>query len=491
MSITTSASTASRTLVVIAALTASVGAGCARDHDTATADEVHRLRVILDYSPTLSDAGALLYLASDPAVELLAVTLPGTGEADCEPGTRTTRSLLTIAGKQGVPVGCGRDTPLIGNRDWPQEWRTEVNRWGGEMLPAVDDEAVHDAEQLLVDTLHAATTSITLVAVGPLTNLGVVLAAHPELAKRIERIVIMGGAVTVPGNVDASPSAEWNIYIDPEAARRVIAAGIPVTLVPLDATNHVPWTERLLRRLAALDGPAARTVHQMAASRATLDGFYLWDELAAMAAVESSLVTIESMTVRIADDGAIVRDPAGEAVDVALTADADAATEEYLRTLNGGSLPEVVPLTQAELDYMIAMNNSDGRANVAFGRAYHSVEAATASDPRDVATVFINKFVDGVGSLAAELRDLSPPPSLSAAHAHYLELLTEFMASRDDLLAAVAAGDGRDLEQLMADAMARASLGDIFDRIRNACQVLEDYSFLHNGPRPCASAADQ
>ena len=491
MGITTSAFSATRTLVVIAALMATFGAGCAGDDDTATADAVHRLRVVLDYSPTLSDAGALLYLASDPGVELLAVTLPGTGEADCEPGTRTTRSLLTIAGKQNVPVGCGRNTPLMGDRDWPEEWRTEVNRWGGEMLPTVDSEAVGDAEQLLVDTLAAATTSITLVAVGPLTNLGVVLVAHPEFAARIERIVIMGGAVTVPGNVEASPSAEWNIYIDPEAARRVIASGIPVTLVALDATNHVPWTERLLRRLAALDGPAARTVHQMAASRATLDGFYLWDELAAMAAVKLSLVTVESMTVRIDDDGAVVRDPAGVTVDVALTADSDAATEEFLRTLNGGSLPAVVPLTPAEVDYMIAMNNSDARANVAFDRAYDSIETATDSDSREVATAFINKFVDAVASLAAELGDLNPPPSLSAAHAHYLQLLAEFMTGRDDLVAAVADGDGTDLDQLIGDAMARASLGDVFDRIRNACQVLEDYSFLHDGPRPCSSAADQ
>ena len=231
----------------------------------------------------------------------------------------------TIADNGDVLVGFGRNTPLIGDRDWPEEWRAEVNRWGAEMLPAVDPEPIRDAEQLLTDTLVAATTPILLVAVGPLTNLGVVLAAHPELAARIERIVIMGGAVTVPGNVEASPAAEWNIYIDPEAARCVLASGVPVTFVPLDATNHLPWTERLLRRLATLDGPAARTVHQMATSRPTLDGFYLWDELAAMTAIDADLVTIESMTVRIDDNGAIVRDPDGVAVAVAVNAPGSAS----------------------------------------------------------------------------------------------------------------------------------------------------------------------
>ncbi len=466
-------------------------AGCSsNDHSTGTG-ATPRVQLVLDYSPTLSDASALLYLASHPAIELLAVTLPGTGEADCEPGTRTTRALLAIAGDDTVPVGCGRNDPLIGDRDWPEEWRTEVNRWGTDMLPAVDSEQARDAEQLLIDTLTAATTPITVVAVGPLTNLGVVLAAHPELAERIERIVIMGGAINVPGNVEASPAAEWNIYIDPEAARRVLASGVPVTLIPLDATNHLPWTERLLRRLATLDGPAARTVHQLAESRATLDGFYLWDELAAMAAVAADLVTLESMTVRIDDDGAIVQDPDGGAVLVAISADTDAASEEFLRTLNNGTLPEVVPLTATELDYMAEMGGIDSRLNAALSRAYEAIEQADDSDPRDVATTFLTSFADAVASMMSDMRGLHPPGSLSEAHDDYVEVLTRFVDRKDDLLTAIADAVGTDLDQLIADAMTRASLGDIFDRVSDACQALKDYSFLHDGPSPCSSAAPQ
>jgi inosine-uridine nucleoside N-ribohydrolase len=465
-------------------------ASCAGSDDKADSASTKRLQVVLDYSPTLSDAGALLYLASNPAVELLAVTLPGTGEADCEPGTRTTRALLTIADKVDVPVGCGRNTPLIGDRDWPEEWRTEVNRWGTEMLPAVDPEPIRDAEQLLTDTLAAATTPILLVAVGPLTNLGVVLAAHPELAGRIERIVIMGGAVTVPGNVEASPAAEWNIFIDPEAARRVLASGVPVTLVPLDATNHLPWTERLLRRLVTLDGPAARTVHQMATSRPTLDGFYLWDELAAMTAIDVDLVTIESMTVRIDDDGSIVRDTDGVAVAVAVNADADAASEEFLRTLNNGTLPAVVPLTPVELDYMMSMAAVDSRGNANLAHVYDTVSRAEG-DLHVVAATFVNEFVAAIAGLVADLGSIQPPPSLREPHADYVELLTQFVDGKADLLAAVAEADGNDLDQLMNDAATRASLADVFDQAREACQVLEDYSFLHDGPRPCSSAAQQ
>ena len=219
------------------------------------------VRVVLDYSPTPSDAGALVYLASNRGVELLAVALPGTGESDCDVGVRTTRSLLTIAGRPNVPVGCGPNAPLVGHRDWPDAWRAEVNCWGDQVLQPVDARPALDTETLLVDTLTHASTPVTIVVVAPLTNQGVVLPAHPEFADTVDRIVILGGAVAVPGNVEASPNAEWNIYIDPEPARRVIATGIPITLVPLDATNNVPWTERLRRRLSTPEAPAATTVH--------------------------------------------------------------------------------------------------------------------------------------------------------------------------------------------------------------------------------------
>ena len=465
------------------ALLATVGS-CSDGDKGGGHESTSRMQVVLDYSPTLSDAGALLYLASNPAVELLAVTLPGTGEADCEPGVRTTRALLTVAGRTDVPIGCGRNTPLIGDRDWPEEWRTEVNRWGDEMLPAVAAEPIVDAEQLLADTLRSATAPVTLVAVGPLTNLGVVLGDHPELAEQIERVVIMGGAVTVPGNVEASPAAEWNIYIDPEAARRVIAAGVAVTFVALDATNHVPWTERFAARLAGLEPAAAHTVYQLAMSRESLDGFYMWDELAAMAAVEPTLVTIESMTVRVDDDGAVVRDEEGFAVDVAVNADADAAMDEFVATLNGGTAPPVVPLSAAELDYFVQMGGADSEFSVAIGRAFAGVDE---SDPdfHHTATTLFTDFTAAVEELLVKLRDISPPSSLRDAHLEYVDSLALFVASRDDGLAAVAVAEGTNLDEVMNNALRNSSLDDIFKRINAACTTLKDYSFVRDGPRPC------
>jgi len=464
-------------------LTAAVA--CSND-DNEASEPARRIKVVLDYSPTLSDAGALLYLASNPAVDLLAVTLPGTGEADCEPAVRITRALLTVADSSNVPLGCGRNEPLAGDRDWPEEWRESASHLGEGLLPTVQPEALVDAEQLLADTLRAATAPVTLVAVGPLTNLGVVLADEPELVEHVERIVIMGGAVTVPGNVEASPGAEWNIYIDPEAARRVIAAGVAVTFVPLDATNYVSWTDRLLSRLAALETDAGNTVHELATARDSLDGFYLWDELAAMVAVTPTLVTTESMTVRIDDDGAIVRDPQGFAVDVAINADADAAMDEFVRALNGGTPAPVATLTADELGYLVQMGGADSSFSKAVSLAFGGVDE-TDPDLHGMADLMLNGFVDAADELLVMVRDVSPPSAVRAAHSEYADALSEFVASRDDLLAAAAAAEGVNLDELLNNVLVASGINKMFERMNLACQALVDYSFLRGGPRPCSA----
>ena len=473
-----------KVLIAVVAVLATA-TSCSSNDDKTEVDAAPKMQVVLDYSPTLSDAGALLYLASHPAVELLAVTLPGTGEADCEPGLRITRSLLVMTGWDDVPIGCGRNTPLIADRDWPDEWRTEVNGWGNEMAPVAEEDPLVDAEQLLADTLRAATEPVTLVAVGPLTNLGVVLADEPELAEQVARIVIMGGAVTVPGNVEESPAAEWNIYVDPEAARRVIAAGIAVTFVPLDATNYVAWTDRLVARLGALDSAAAQEVHRLATSRGSLDGFYLWDELAAMVAVEPTLVITERMTVRIDDDGAVVRDEGGVAVDVAISADTSTAMDAFVKGLNGGTAPPEVSLTADELDYFVLMGGADSQFNTAIGRAFNGVDENDL-DLNGEAADLLAGFIAAIDGLLVSLVDVSPPSALRSTHTDYVDSLSEFVERRDDILAAVGDAEGANINEILGSTMEILGIDNIFERINSTCQALVDYSFLRGGPRPCS-----
>ena len=215
---------------IVIALVVATLTGCVDDPPSAapsTESPTSATPVVLDYSPTHSDIGALLYLASRPDVDLLAVTLPGTGEADCVPGTRNTRQLLALADLPDVPVGCGRAEPLKGHRDWPDAWRVEANKLPRVLVQPVARRPVLDAEALLADVLEAADDKVTIVAVGPLTNLAVTLTEHPELVSRIERIVIMGGAGDGDRNVPDTPGAEWNQYVDPQAALGVALEHAP------------------------------------------------------------------------------------------------------------------------------------------------------------------------------------------------------------------------------------------------------------------------
>ena len=214
------------------------------------------------------------------------------------------------------------------------------------MLPSVADAPVGDAERLLIETLDGAPDRVTVVAVGSLTNLAVVLDARPDLGGRIERIVVMGGALDVPGNVESAPDAEWNLYIDPEAARRVVASGAPVLFVPLDATNTIPWTETLIRQLGAT-GTRARPGR--APDRDVRARFWTgstcgtsWRQSRRRDQPRAT-VTIEHRQVAIDDTGVIRDDPTGRWVEVATATDALAVEEEFLRVLNGGSLPSLDP----------------------------------------------------------------------------------------------------------------------------------------------------
>jgi hypothetical protein len=298
----------------------------------------------------------------------------------------------------------------------------------------------------------------------------------------------MGGAVEVAGNVDVAPAAEWNLYIDPEADRRVLNSSIPVTLVPLDATNGVPWTDRLLSRLAELDAAPAQAVHEMAASRETLTGFYLWDELAAVATARPDVVTVDDRTVAIDDEGAVVSDPDGTTISVAIGADADAAMEEFLRTLNGGTLPDLSPLTADQRSYLIDMNGADGRFGGAAGQVYTAVERSSLG-PRRTAEVFVDGFFAAIERYAVELGELSPPAALGAAHTDYLEALNQVLDAEAQVADALATANGATADELLGDATGDTPLPGLFERAGSICRTIQDFAYLHEGPRPCTSTS--
>ena len=435
--------------------------------------------VVLDYSPTHSDIGALLYLASRPAVDLLAVTLPGTGEADCVPGTRNTRQLLALADLPDVPVGCGRDEPLKGHRDWPDEWRVEANKLPRVLVQPVARRPVLDAEALLADVLEAADDKVTIVAVGPLTNLAVTLTEHPELVSRIERIVIMGGAVDVEGNVPDTPSAEWNLYVDPEAARIVVEAGVPILLVPLDATNDVPFGRDVVLRLSLLETPTGRAEYQRLSAQTWFDGAFMWDELTAVAAMRPDTVTIEQRRLAVDADGAtLVRDD-GSVVDVAVGADAAVFDDEFRRVLNGGTLPPTPSLTAEEAAYLRTLSASMRRAGKQAEAAFDDM---TEDDAYVQATGFIAATVDAVTTIEDDTRQLDPPVGLAEPMRRLYATIDAMQASEGDLLDAVPHDPDADVWDLLGQAFEKVSPTATIEDLFAICEEIDEFSVLRGGP---------
>ena len=462
-------------LVLLGSL--ALAAACSDDSPTALTSGPQP--VIFDYSPTVSDVGALLYLSSHPNVDLLAVTLPGTGESDCEPGVRTTRFVLDLAGKPEVPVGCGRDKPLDGYRDWPTAWRAEANAIVDEVDSEFPEQSVVDAEQLLAETLESATTPVTVVAVGPLTNLGAVLSARPELAEKIARIVVMGGALDVPGNVEAAPTAEWNLYIDPESVRQTLASGVPMLFVGLDATNAAPWNRLLLARLRLLDTEVANFEDELVSSR-PLEGVFLWDELAAVIMTDPAVVTTEETKVAIDDDGALLRDPTGVSVHVAVSADGTAATDGFLRVLAGGQLPKYDPLTADETAYVNAL----GAARASFDSALAEVFADSTEDAASVRTApeLTDIFFEAITDLEASVQAVGPPSTFADRQQALVTSLQAIAASAADVRTALGVPDDGDaLDQFFASVDATGIAG-MFEAFSDLVRDIEDESLVRGGP---------
>jgi pyrimidine-specific ribonucleoside hydrolase len=205
--------------------------------------------LIIDTDPGVDDAFALALACASPEVDLLAVTTVF-GNASLDITTRNALRVLALCGRPDVPVARGAARPLI----YPQVHEARMVHGDdglsgrAESLPDNGSTAAPvDAVELMASVLRSATAPVTIVPIGPLTNIALLLAAYPSLAPRIDRLVIMGGAVD-GGNTTAV--AEFNLWSDPEAARRVLVEErIPTVLVTTDLTFQCrvdrPWLDRL------------------------------------------------------------------------------------------------------------------------------------------------------------------------------------------------------------------------------------------------------
>ncbi|HVL52821.1 MAG TPA: nucleoside hydrolase [Vitreimonas sp.] len=332
--------------------------------------------LILDVDTGIDDALALLYAAGSPDAELIAVTCVG-GNVDAGQVERNTRAVLELAGRADVEVALGCEQPLVR----PVETTPETHGpegLGYARLPAPARRlSERKAWDVWAQEARRRPGEITLVTLGPLTNVAVALDHDPELPRYLRRWVLMGGSYRSPGNT--APTSEWNIHCDPEAAKRAIDAWgepRPVAL-GLDVTERARVTPHHVVALAQRAGSRpddsialARGEDPMLATRSVAsnpivrfvadalryymefhsryDGFYgafIHDPMAVAAAIDPQLVRTEAVTVDVELAGTLT---AGETVtdwrrvwkrppnvDVAVEADADAFLERFIERVGG------------------------------------------------------------------------------------------------------------------------------------------------------------
>ena len=191
--------------------------------------------VLIDTDPGLDDALGLLLALHSPEVDLIGVTTVA-GNTTLANTTANALRILELAGRTDVPVAAGAARPLIREAFRTAEHVHGSDGLGGLPLPPPSTRPVPEhAVDFIAECLLTSAEPVTVVAIGPLTNIALLLATHPAAAERIGRLVVMGGAAR-GGNV--TPTSEYNIWFDPEAAHRVFAAGLPLTMVGLDVTDR-------------------------------------------------------------------------------------------------------------------------------------------------------------------------------------------------------------------------------------------------------------
>jgi inosine-uridine nucleoside N-ribohydrolase len=218
--------------------------------------------IILDCDPGHDDAIALLLALASPELQLLGVTTVS-GNQTLEKTTANAIRVLDRVGRDAIPVAAGASRPLVRDRYVAGHVHGETGLDGPDLPPPRRDPESAHAIDWIAKTLSASPRPVTLVTTGPLTNLALFLARYPELEARLERVVLMGGAI---GQGNVTPAAEFNIWADPEAAHRAFSSGLDLTMVGLDVTHQALMTPAHAERLARA-GAAGKLV-------ADLYGFY-------------------------------------------------------------------------------------------------------------------------------------------------------------------------------------------------------------------------
>jgi inosine-uridine nucleoside N-ribohydrolase len=276
---------------------------------TSGASKAAPLRVLIDTDPGVDDAMAILLALNSPELEVEALTVVA-GNVDVRQGLENALKIVSLAERCDVAVAGGAQHPLNQKLITAQFWHGK-NGLAGVELPASKCKAdAHFGPDLIIEMVHKYPHELTLIPVGPLTNIALAVSKDPSIASLVRDIVIMGGSVS-GGNVNGA--AEANIYNDPEAAQIVFNAGWMVTMIGSDVGERTLMTRKYLAELQANHGPQSDFIAKLAnfyltrSEKSGYSGAAMYDPLAVGAVIDPTLVTLKDMHVDVETRGEFTR----------------------------------------------------------------------------------------------------------------------------------------------------------------------------------------
>jgi inosine-uridine nucleoside N-ribohydrolase len=265
-------------------------------------------KIIIDTDPGVDDTMAIFFALHSTELNVIGLTTVF-GNVEAHLATVNALRLLEIAGRTDIPVAKGTNHPLARPFAGGVAYVHGDDGQGNAHLPPPESRPIEQsAAAFIIEQVMGAPGEITLVPIGPLTNIALALRLEPRIALNVKEVVLMGGNALCPGN--ATPAAEANIYNDPEAADVVLGAEWPVTMVGLDVTHQVNMTRAHLAQYAAADNPMAQHIvrivpHYQAYFEKfyATDGIYVHDSSAIAYVIDPSLFTVERWPVRVETQG--------------------------------------------------------------------------------------------------------------------------------------------------------------------------------------------
>jgi purine nucleosidase len=253
------------------------------------------MKVILDTDPGIDDALAFVLLKAMPEVDLQAITVTH-GNTTVEKCTTNALKLVELLGMQHIPVAIGANQPLVKALSVAEETHGDNGLGHAVLPPPTITAAKENAANLIIEIVNANPGEITILCIGPVTNLALALLKEPSLRKKIKNVVSMAGTIHYPGN--ATPSSEYNVFCDPESFDILLRSGIDLTIVPLDVTYQCLFTKDHVARLKGARTDIAEFIDRSTAfymefhaEYQGIQGCAINDPLAAAILVNPELVT--------------------------------------------------------------------------------------------------------------------------------------------------------------------------------------------------------